>query len=679
MPGTGFGVHKRAARESWPSRKKQGRGGGREYPATCLPQETRDALFHTLIESAPALPTTATNASIAAPINATPAAVPSIASLTDRQRDVVAARSALVEETRRIGAVIGTDRAVCNIIRLAAAGELPEHLQRLVPIANVKRGKNGSRTLCRRSLYRWIEKSKSGIGALAPADSGRDYTLSDDVAAVLAMYRGSPNKLSLAWCAKEVATRLGVDEQALYHRANRYRKKIPRSVFYVGRHTGSALKALQPFRRREFLSLNPNDVWTGDGHGAKLTIAHPITGSRFAPEVTVILDVATRYAVGWSVSLSENCLAIADALRHGVSEHGVPLIYYSDNGGGQKNKMLDAPITGTLGTLGVHHETGIPGNAQGRGVIERFWKTVLITLAQRFPTFQGKSADRDTLRLVSREIDRTLRAAKKGEVIALPVKLPTWQQFIEAVEAAIYDYNHNHRHSSLPKLDGKRHATPAEYRAARLAGADIHKPTGAELATLFMPAVLRKANRGEVQLFNGIYFHKDLMLVDGEDVQVCFNIHDASRVWCKKLTGEFIAEAVLDGNRSGYFPKPFIERLQEDRTKRRMARLHGQMDEAQAELRGSLEYQPGAYLEPIEFPAPELVENVVSLPGHAARRPMFDSDAEKYRWLLTHRGDIATEDDNWINWYRTTSEWLDLFGDGGRVPDGDDFEMAARV
>ena len=44
LPGTERGVQKRARRDIWPSRPRQGRGGGREYPFHALPAATRAAL-----------------------------------------------------------------------------------------------------------------------------------------------------------------------------------------------------------------------------------------------------------------------------------------------------------------------------------------------------------------------------------------------------------------------------------------------------------------------------------------------------------------------------------------------------------------------------------------------------------------------------------------------------------
>ena len=47
----------------------------------------------------------------------------------------------------------------------------------------------------------------------------------------------------------------------------------------------------------------------------------------------MIIDGCTRMVVGFSFSLAESCVAVADALRIGIKHNGVPLMYYSDNGG----------------------------------------------------------------------------------------------------------------------------------------------------------------------------------------------------------------------------------------------------------------------------------------------------------------------------------------------------------
>lgn len=599
-----------------------------------------------------------------------------LSDLSEWQVEVGTARGAVLDEVARMAETVGFGRAERLFVSMAKAGDLDQTMQDLVRIANARRGK-GARTISKARLWAWRKLAAGAatpverIVRLAPKTRGKKWTLTEDVAAALAAYR-QPNKPSLSGCVKSVAAQLNIPFDALYSRCRRELKKLPRQIFYVGRNSGAALKALQPFRRREFHSLLPNDIWVGDGHSMKLRIAHPETGSPFVPEVTVIMDVQSRYVVGWSVSLSENCLAVSDAMRHGIAQHGVPLIYYSDNGAGQTAKMLDAPLTGLLPAMGIRHETGRAGNPQGRGVIERFWSTVTIPLAKRFATYQGNGADRETLRAVSAEIGKQLRAAQRSEVAVLPAKLPSFAQFIDALDAEIEAYNTRHCHRSLPKLDGVNHATPAEYRAARIAGVDIHIPDAMELAALFMPSTIRQATRGEVRLWNGIYFSRDLMLVDGERVRVHYDIHDASKVWVKKMSGELIACAELNGNRSGYMPKPVIEQLREERASRRMRLLQDKMDGVRAELQGSTFTRPAPQAARMTPEQAEMHERIVaeldgagSSPAPAASRSsVLEMHDGRGRWdfarIIAQRlaaGLPAEERDvQWAARYRDSDE-----------------------
>jgi putative transposase len=350
-------VDMRAAEESWRFTQQPCRGGQRRlYSLTDLPADVQDTLRTQLIDQAlqcaPVCPTpdTAITASTMAvqsqgisitgahPTRTTPAA----ADLTQIARETAIARIALIDEIHRLAAICGSvNQAVKKVEELSQRGELPEHLRELAPLANAKSG-DRAHLLAFRTLRRWITLDKPNgtpserIAALAPRTQGVSYAMPGDVGAVLALFR-TANKPSLRYCAQAIAREQGADWRTLYDAARRFKAKVPRQVFYGGRNTAAALKALQPFRRREFLSLAPNDVWTGDGHAMKFKIAHPETGAPFVPELTVIMDVGSRYVVGWSLSFSENCIAVSDALRWAVQQHGVPLIYYSDNGGGQKN------------------------------------------------------------------------------------------------------------------------------------------------------------------------------------------------------------------------------------------------------------------------------------------------------------------------------------------------------
>ncbi|MCC7484591.1 MAG: transposase [Burkholderiales bacterium] len=665
-------VERRAEKERWAYQEELVRGGRRRrYLVAGLPIDVRDALARGMITATlPALvPAEATPPACASASAVTTRAAPSLHEqdrLSDWQRECRDARKALLDEIRRCAATVGLNRAIENVIALAGRGELPAELQVRVAQANARRGRDGKRTLSRGRVMAWLaDHRKGGINALAPRGRGRDYVLTDELATVLAQYR-KPNKPALLWCVKAVARERGLtDYRPLYHRALRYVGKLPQAVFHRGRHTGAALKALQPFRRRDFLSLAVNDVWVGDGHACKFRVAHPDTGSPFVPEVTLIMDWGQRYIVGWSASLSENCIAVSDALRHAVENHGIPLIYYSDGGSGQTAKMLDAPVTGILGALDIRHEVGRPGNPQARGVIERLWQTLTIPLAREFPTYQGRGADRDTLREVTRTIDKQLRiaraAATRGEVVALPAKLPSWSQFLDAMERAIADYNTGHRHTSLPKLDGVHHATPAEFRAARMAelGTQIDRPSPEQVRDLFRPSALRIAARGEVRLWNGIYYHPDLMLVDGEQVRVHYDVHQVETVIVRRASGEFIAEARLGGNRSGVFPQPLIERERQERAKRRRGLLESKIAEVEAELGG----RTVAIGEPDSAVDHEALAAEIAA-GAVTRREEAADEWAPYRRCrsiearLAAGADVDDEDAAWCVVYKGSADYL---------------------
>ncbi|MCX0034600.1 transposase, partial [Salmonella enterica subsp. enterica serovar Oranienburg] len=112
-----------------------------------------------------------------------------------------------------------------------------------------------------------------------------------------------------------------------------------------------------------------------------------------------VIDGACRYITGWSLALAENTMAVAGAIKHGIQNCGKPFLYYSDNGPGETGQALDAEITGILPRLGIDHPTGIAGNAQGRGIIERLNRTLPVRIARKYPTYFGKGADQENQRV----------------------------------------------------------------------------------------------------------------------------------------------------------------------------------------------------------------------------------------------------------------------------------------
>ncbi|ENB5222382.1 transposase, partial [Escherichia coli] len=382
------------------------------------------------------------------------------------------------------------------------------------------------------------------------------------------------------------------------HAVRRVLSSVPVIVKERFRSTGSAWRSLNPFVRREWTSLPVNAVWVGDGHCMKMTAFNPLTGNIFRPEVTLVMDAGQRFIVGWSLSLSENVIAVADALRYGMAQHGIPLIYYSDNGGGEKNLVLDADITGILPRLGVEHHTGIPGNPQGRGVIERVNKEIPKDVALSFQTYCARDADKETVMMQQRIMQSAIKATHKGkELTKRQVKardeIPTFEQLMAAIELEVRRYN-NRPHSSLPRKEDGEHYSPAAYRRKLIKeqNVEIDFLSPEELHEMFRPEVTRKTFRGEIQLFNNIYYSYDLAAEHGNEVRVSYDIHDANSVIVRRADGSYICDAIWNGNKVDAFAKPVIEQKLEKRVRVRIARATQKIEEAKRELTPAITQKP---------------------------------------------------------------------------------------
>lgn len=601
LPTSHKNVLDKAKRENWVSRKRVGKGGGVEYSLDSLPaqvqSEIREHFASSVVKAKPQLP-------VVRDIE--------LADLTADQREVADARMALVATVLQLEQTMPRSRAIAHFCEQAKCGELSTNFLALVDKANAKNGNGSGRVLSVRTLNQWVldyvkaDSAEARLKALAPrkrmAKNVAELSWLPDF---LAVYRNT-NGVNIAEAYAEFAHnwRLRFHDEPLrlamlpsLPTVRRGLAKLPRVIKEIGRKTGAELRAMNTYVKRDWSVLKANDVWVGDGHSMKMKVQHPDHGSPFIPEVTLVMDAASRFIVGWSVSLAENCLAVADAIRYGVERHGIPAIYYSDNGGGEKNWVLDGDITGMLPRLGINHQTGIPGNPQGRGIIERVNKTLLLRIARQFDTYHGMGADRETVRKTSTAVislDKAMRE-RRAELTDKQKwakgKLPSWRQFIDAVEEGVRWYNEEHIHREIG-------TTPARKRAQLLQGVDVLYVTEIEARDMFRPQVLRVAQRGWISLFNNDYFCQELIYVDGEKVAVSFDIHNAEKVIIRKLDGTFLCEAVWNGNKRAAFPEAFVDKARKERHQRRLKLKQAQIDEINAELNPAIavEYNEGAEL-----------------------------------------------------------------------------------
>ncbi len=520
-------------------------------------------------------------------------ALSEIGSLKGWQRERMTARLAILMEVDRLGAVIGTEKAIRTVISQAEQGALAPELQRFVPVANARSGgAEGKRTLSRRTLYRWLTERDKGHAALAPRPMER-HVIPEWAPALLDLYQ-RPSKPSMVWALEQLPSRLpeGVEPPS-YWVANRFLKKMGRIERERGRMGPRDLRNIQPFRRRSFHELWPGDIYSMDGHTFDAEIRHPQHGRPFRPEVTSCIDIATRRLVGWSVALAESGWAVLDALRAACIAHGIPAILYVDNGSGYCNALMDDVGTGLLTRLAITKETSIPCNSQARGVIERLHQTLWVRAAKTLPTFIGADMDPEAKQKVFKLTRKEIKESGESRY------LMPFQEFVTWAEAQVTAYNAR-PHRSLPKVrdaeSGKqRHQSPDEAWAA--AAAEGWEPVAVmdgEADDLFRPYRVRKTERGEVSLFGNTYFHKGLADYTGEMVRVGYDIHDASRVWVRDRNDRLLCVAEFEGNASSYYPVTAIEEAAAKRAKGRLARAERAIDEIEAEHQGILGQIPTA-------------------------------------------------------------------------------------
>lgn len=619
LAGTARNINAKANRESWNKQPRSGRGGGYEYELASMPLDIQQQIREYEIANLVIEPRHAKVKSL------TILESQELEQLTEDQREIADARLYLVSAVARLEKNTTRINAVQTIVKQAKAGELDPTLQEAAYKANARR--QTGKVISERSLMRYVlaaakcSTPSERLEALAPGQpKAKPLKAIPWLPLFLKIYQ-VPSGISVEEAYVEFIN-ICIEQKREYPTIHQVRYALRRMSEIdreKGRITGSDRKAMLPYVKRNWEVLGLNGAWVGDGTSMKLKVQHPDHGRPFIPELTMIIDAANRYIVGWSVSLAENTMAVADAFRNGVEKHGLPLIYYSDNGGGQTAKHLDHDVTGIFARLGVEHKTGIPGNPQGRGIIERLNRTVAQRIARQFPTYFGGNSDRESTRKMLVAVDSASNAMTKGKELSTRQestinKIPSWQQFIDMCKAGIDWYNNEHIHRELG-------TTPAEARKTQMMTAEIDYLEPNEIRDLFMPSEIRQVARGWVSLYTNQYFSMKLGEYDKLDVQVCFDIHDASSVIIRDMEGRFICEAEFDGNKRDAFPKAYVEEIREKRRKNRLRTLEKRMEEVEAEARGTLDHEP-------DF------SSFIDMPVEDEKEPVFLFESEREEFEL---------------------------------------------
>lgn len=143
---------------------------------------------------------------------------------------------------------------------------------------------------------------------------------------------------------------------------------------------------------------------------------------------------------------------------------------------------------------------------------------------------------------------------------------------------------------------------------------------------MFRPQAVRKAARGQVELFGNVYFSTELAELHGDEVRVSYDYDDAGWVYIYRMDGGFVCKAKVDGNKRAAMPITVRDQQAEKRARGRIKRAENTIRLARAETRPAIEHQPDFGL---------LVGN--GMPEYepaapAEKKPffMFESEAEDW-------------------------------------------------
>lgn len=209
--------------------------------------------------------------------------------------------------------------------------------------------------ISRNTLDRWVRAYRSGgFEALHPAPLARSASTPVELLELGVALKNEEPARTAQQVATLIAAAKGVGPSA---------RTLQRLFVRLGLN-------MAPGSRRvfgRFEAANPNDRWIGDGlHGPEIAGA--------AVMLFAFVDDHSRLiaAKRWFHTRGEAIQPICHALRLGLDSRGLPKSIHVDNGSAFSSK----PFARACAALGIRLIHSIPGKPEGRGKVERFFRTV---------------------------------------------------------------------------------------------------------------------------------------------------------------------------------------------------------------------------------------------------------------------------------------------------------------
>ncbi|NTZ82379.1 DDE-type integrase/transposase/recombinase [Burkholderia metallica] len=478
---------------------------------------------------------------------------------TDRARQVAMWRETVVtyvHDMMKEG--VTQNNAVALLLERHAADRLHNHFA----VALAGSAKAGRTAPSRSAICQWCALHREGgVVALLPEHKGRVVEAAGWWGPALE-YFNAPSKPDMAAVHRRLTEVDGFTVS--YDQVRNYLTGVPSMI---GRNSpariGKNLYRLteKAFVRRSTENALPGDVYVADGYRADVFLAHPVTGDIWRPELTVALDMRSRFPVGWRADEHEGTYAVQNMWAECFARwNHVPPMLYVDNGSGHKNVLMSDEMVGFYARAGIQQVIhAIPGNPHGKGWVERFFRTVKEDFLKLWmPEFYcGDDMAKEAK-------DRITREVKAGRI-----QLPSLAQFADAFNAWL------DRYANRPHPEDK-HVTRAALWAQL-----TPIPPHANVTELKRQAVLLTVQRAAVQHGKRAYMHPELHAFNGQKIVMEYDLMDDAVAVMRTQDGRWICDAHLIRAIDAIAPNRLEEKRQA-RASDAIKRLERKMEEQKA-------------------------------------------------------------------------------------------------
>lgn len=525
------------------------------------------------------------------------------------------------------------------------------------------------------TLHRWVKAYENyGTNGLLPqrrTSQQNEYNtiLNNEMKQIFLKYLLHSNKFSIGKAinlTRHVLEKRGFQDipcNLTFRRYAEHFKKTNYSKWVLMRESEKAYHdKVEAYIERDISKLEVGDVLIADGHILNFQVINPFTGKPTRATLDGFLDWKSTALVGYEIMMTENTQCIASALRNSILNPSlIPKVVYQDNGKAFKAKYFQHTDFDEAGFNGIYSNLGIKSvfaksyNARAK-VIERFFLKFQEEFEKMMPSYIGTSIEDKPAWL------------KRGEKLHKQMHQKTTKNYIPTVQEVIkyidcwIDY-----HNSKPCPNNNQMTIKECLNSVQKQEIDKNI-----LNDLMMKTETRTINKHGIT-FLGMRFRSDVLLDLRESVFIRYSLFDLSKIYVYSMKGEFLCVA-----RQEEKIHPMANHLgtvkDMEEFKQRIQKQKRQFNKVKKDF---LKYYPTEEAEVLEIEGVNEKKNKstqelsVVKPKRERKqtpreqqmnRPFFNSDYEKFEWLMSN-GTTNQEDRKWLVNYMKSDEYINLYGD----------------